>query len=123
MEVVSTNRASDPFRGRISTQFECTNCGHLDAVTVRSFFDLSVRIRRDHQKIEDCVYQAFEKERIEGVHCLGCWLDKFGDSIEHSNLAPEDKKQVQQQVSEIRSLAGCDLDEASIISLRRGYFA
>jgi len=66
------------------------------------------------------VYQSFEKERLEGVHCLTCWLDRFLDSIEASSLTAEEKKQIAEAVNDIRSLAGCDLDEASSFGSRRG---
>lgn len=109
---------SSPFNGRISSRMVCQTCQHSSLDSFRTFFDLTIRISRNYQPIEEAIKKEFNSEILNEVYCLNCWFKQLERNIRENRVLSEElKTETLQSMNEILNLPGVDSDEASTLLL------
>ena len=84
---------------------KCSSCKRVESETIRSFFDLTVHLKKDSQTMEECIENCFQDEIVSDVNCAYCWLATIQKKLAN-------KPEILQKVNELMNLPACDYDEA-----------
>lgn len=106
----------DPFNGKKSSKIQCSECGHVDAVSIRQFYELNVKIGSYNDNVETMIDKSLKPETLSEVNCVNCWLIGIKTQVEQNDFILGDegiRKKVLSEIEMLIDLSGCDYDEAS----------